>query len=114
MCIIGELLHRLGIRPHLRGYYPLFEGIMILVAAGRLQYVPYPEILRQIDTIYDLPDTAHAMRDAIASGVSHRPDEYSAVFLRTSRPGNKEFLYTVAEIARDRFDRCSSERGGMC
>lgn len=100
--VIAEMMLDLGVMPHLSGYVPLLEGIRVLASADRTRRIPYREITEWIDALYGAADSAHAMRDAIARGTAETAAGCGTLFLHAPQPGNKEFLYSVAEIVRDR------------
>ncbi len=105
---IGELMLRLGIEPHLVGYDPLCGGIRIAAERDRASCVPVSErTLTTVETLCDHVSQEHSMRDAIGAGFLNTDDIHARLFPFSDRPSNAEFIYTLAELVRDRI---ASER----
>lgn len=115
----SEMLLRLGISPHLRGFRLLRLALLYLLnqpsgAPVSMMYELYPAVSEQ--TGKPVPQIEHSMRHAIETGWL-RADlrEIESFFGYTTRddkptPSNSAFLMTVAERIRLRlFDRVETD-----
>ena len=60
-----------------------------------------------LETLCDHVSQEHSMRDAIGAGFLNTDDIHARLFPFSDRPSNAEFIYTLAELVRDRI---ASER----
>lgn len=95
--VVGELLLRFGITPHLSGYDPLSSGIRLTAERERKAGLlcpgeDEPRYLRE-----------HAMRDAIRAGFLYTDAIHTQIFPFSERPSNSEFVCTLAALAHDRI-----------
>ncbi len=102
--MVGELLLRLGIGPHLVGFEPLCEGVRFAAEQDRVFGAASPaEVLPAIEDLCDVVSGEHAMRDAIGVGFLNPDGIHTEIFPFSDRPSNFEFICTVAELVRDRI-----------
>lgn len=100
---IGEALLRIGIEPHLCGFDTLSDGIRI-TAERELRFAPFRTHMEP--TLGSLNGTAgweHMMRDAIRAGFLNADEVQAKLFPYTDRPGNAEFVCTLAAALCDRI-----------
>ena len=106
--IISDLLHKLGIPSHIRGYQYIKEGINIVYSSGnRLSYITkdvYPEIAKKFDTTSSRVERAirHAIEISWNRGDLNIMEELFGNSLNVNRdkPTNSEYLSTIADRLR--------------
>ena len=101
--LIGELLLRMGIGPHLVGFDPLCEGIRILAEQDREAGFSPADVFPLIEELCGVTNGEHAVRDAICAGFLHPEEIHSQIFPFSNRPSNCEFICTLAELVRNRI-----------
>lgn len=100
--LIGELLLRFGIGPHLVGFDPLRESIRLTAEQDRgFGAAPHAEIIAVAEALCNVTNGEHAIRDAIRAGFSHPDEIHSQIFPFSEHPTNREFICTLAELVRD-------------
>jgi hypothetical protein len=92
--LTAELLLQFGIMPHLCGYELLCDGIRIR-AERRYAVGRTPE--------NGMPPRETALRGAIDAGFLHTDAIHAQFFPCADRPGNSEFICTLAMLVRDRL-----------
>lgn len=103
--IISDMLHRLGIPSHIRGYQYIKEGIKIVYNGGnRISYITkdvYPEIASRFDTTPTRVERAirHAIEVSWSRGDINLMEETFGNSLNVNRdkPTNSEYLTTIAD-----------------
>ena len=103
--IIADLLHKLGIPSHIRGYNFIREGIMIVYKNGNnISYITkdvYPEIARKFETTSTRVERAirHAIEISWNRGDVDLMDEIfgNSLNINRDKPTNSEYLTTIAD-----------------
>lgn len=103
--IVSDLLHKLGIPSHIRGYQYIKDGILIVYKGGnRLAYITkdvYPEIARKFETTPTRVERAirHAIEISWSRGDLNLMEEIFGNSLNVNRdkPTNAEYLTTIAD-----------------
>ena len=103
--VISDLLHKLGIPSHIRGYQYIKYGIIIVYQGGnRLAYITkdvYPEIAKKYDTAPTRVERAirHAIEISWNRGDLNMMEEIFGNSLNVNRdkPTNAEYLTTIAD-----------------
>ena len=103
--IVSDLLHKLGIPSHVRGYQYIKYGIMIVYEGGnRLSYITkdvYPEIARKYDTTPTRVERAirHAIEISWTRGDLNIMEEIfgNSLNINRDKPTNSEYLSTIAD-----------------
>ena len=103
--IIADLLHKLGIPSHIRGYQFIKEGILIVYSNGNsISYITkdvYPQIARKYDTTPTRVERAirHAIEISWNRGDLNAMEEIFGNSLNVNRdkPTNAEYLTTIAD-----------------
>lgn len=103
--IIADMLHKLGIPSHIRGYQYIKEGIMIVYKGGNhISYITkdvYPEIAKKFDTTPTRVERAirHAIEISWNRGDMGLMEETFGNSLNVNRdkPTNAEYLTTIAD-----------------
>lgn len=106
--IIADMLHRLGIPSHIRGYQYIKEGIMIVYNGGNhISYITkdvYPEIAKRYNTTPTRVERAirHAIEISWTRGDMGLMEETFGNSLNVNRdkPTNAEYLTTLADKIR--------------
>ena len=106
--IVADMLHRLGIPSHIRGYQYIKEGIMIVYKGGnKISYITkdvYPEIAKRYDTTPTRVERAirHAIEISWSRGDMGLMEETFGNSLNVNRdkPTNAEYLTTLADKIR--------------
>lgn len=102
--IIGELLLRLGITPHLKGYEPLREGVRITAERERsVARPPLTDLRPMVGRICGEHSPEHAIHDAIGVGFLSAEEIHARIFPFSDRPSSAEFICTLAELVSDRI-----------
>ncbi len=102
--MIGELMLRMGIEPHLVGFEPLCDGVRIAAEQERTSGAASPNgIYPAIGDLCETDAGEHAIRDAIGVGFLNPGGIHAEIFPFSDRPSNFEFICTVAELVRDRI-----------
>lgn len=102
--IIGELLLRFGITPHLKGYEPLREGVRITAERRRSSgRSPLADLGPTVGKICGERSTETAIHDAIGVGFLSADAIHTQLFPFSDRPSNAEFICTLAELVSDRI-----------
>ena len=103
--MVADLLHKLGIPSHIRGYQYIREGVMIVYKYGNnISYITkdvYPEIARKFETTATRVERAirHAIETSWIRGDVKLMDEIFGNSLNVNRdkPTNAEYLTTLAD-----------------
>ena len=103
--IVADMLHKLGIPSHIRGYQYIKEGIMIVYNGGKhISYITkdiYPEIARRYNTTPSRVERAirHAIEISWNRGdVSLMEETFgNSININRDKPTNAEFLTTIAD-----------------
>lgn len=106
--IVADMLHKLGIPSHIRGYQYIKEGIMIVYKGGnKISYITkdvYPEIAKRFDTTPTRVERAirHAIEVSWSRGDMGLMEETFGNSLNVNRdkPTNAEYLTTLADKIR--------------
>ncbi len=102
--IIGELLLRFGITPHLKGFEPLREEVRITVECERGSERPsLVELQPTVGKLCGERNPAFAARDAISVGFLSADRVCAQFFPFSDRPSSAEFICTLAEMVTDRI-----------
>ena len=102
--MIGELMLRMGIEPHLVGFEPLCDGVRIAAEQERTSGAASPKgVYPAIGDLCETDAGEHAIRDAIGVGFLNPGGIHAEIFPFSDRPSNFEFICTVAELVRDRI-----------
>ena len=102
--IVGELLLRFGITPHLCGFDPLSSTIRMAAEEDRTCGMQPASVLQPtLGALCCESDPAHAMRDAIGVGFLGADEIHAKIFPFSDRPSSAEFICTLAELVRDRI-----------
>lgn len=100
--LIGELLLRCGITPHLCGFESLSEGVRITAERGRgSERPPLSDLQTAVNSICGAFSPEHAMRNAIGAGFFSRDAICARSFPFPDRPSSAEFICTLAEMVGD-------------
>lgn len=103
--MVADLLHKLGIPSHIRGYNFIREGIMIVYKNGNnISYITkdvYPEIARKFETTSTRVERAirHAIEISWNRGDVDLMDEIfgNSLNINRDKPTNSEYLTTIAD-----------------
>lgn len=103
--IIADMLHRLGIPSHIRGYQYIKEGIMIVYKGGNhISYITkdvYPEIAKKFETTPTRVERAirHAIEISWTRGDMNLMEETfgNSLDINRDKPTNSEYLTTIAD-----------------
>lgn len=103
--IVADMLHRLGIPSHIRGYQYIKEGVLIVYKGGnRISYITkdvYPEIAKKFNTTPTRVERAirHAIEISWNRGDMGLMEETFGNSLNVNRdkPTNAEYLTTIAD-----------------
>lgn len=95
--IVGELLLRFGVTPHLCGFDALSSGIRLTAERERSAG------MRGVDGNGGKYLREHVMRIAIGSGFQCADTIHAQTFPFSDRPSNSEFICTLATLAHDRM-----------
>ena len=106
--IVADMLHKLGIPSHVRGYQYIKEGVLIVYKGGnRISYITkdvYPEIARKYGTTPTRVERAirHAIEISWSRGDMGLMEETFGNSLNVNRdkPTNAEYLTTLADKLR--------------
>lgn len=106
--MISDLLHRLGIPSHIRGYNYIKEGIKIVCRKGNKNtYITkdvYPEVSKMFDTTPTRVERAirHAIEVSWSRGDINLMEEIfgNSLNINRDKPTNAEYLNTLAERLR--------------
>ena len=102
--VVGELLLRFGITPHLSGFDPLCGAIRIASERDRTNVMPpFYRIQPMVGELCRESNPDHALRDAIGVGFLRTDPMQAQLFPFSDRPSIAEFVCTLAELARDRI-----------
>ena len=102
--VVGELLLRFGIAPHLSGFDPLCGAIRITTERGRFSALPKMSGVHQmIRSLCGENNPEHALHDAITVGFLEAGEAHTQIFPFSNHPSIAEFVCTLAELARDRI-----------
>ena len=101
--MIGELLLKLGVTPHLVGFDSLCGGIRMTAEQDRASVLHPGEICTAVEALSGAANGEHAIRDAINAGFLERSDLHAKIFPFSDRPSNSEFVCTIAELVRSRM-----------
>ncbi len=102
--IISDLLHKLGIPSHIRGYKYIKEGIKIIYNSNSISYITkdvYPEIALKYDTTPTRVERAirHAIEVSWVRGDLNLMNETfgNSLNINRDKPTNAEYLTTIAD-----------------
>lgn len=103
--MVADMLHRLGIPSHIRGYQYIKEGVLIVYKGGnRISYITkdvYPEIAKKFNTTPTRVERAirHAIEISWNRGDMGLMEETFGNSLNVNRdkPTNAEYLTTIAD-----------------
>ncbi len=103
--IIADMLHKLGIPSHIRGYQYIKEGIMIVYRGGNhISYITkdvYSEIAKKFDTTPTRVERAirHAIEVSWNRGDINLMEETfgNSLNINRDKPTNAEYLTTIAD-----------------
>lgn len=103
--LVADLLHKLGIPSHIRGYQYIREGIMIVYKNGNnISYITkevYPEIAKKFETTSTRVERAirHAIEISWNRGDVDLMDEIfgNSLDINRDKPTNSEYLTTIAD-----------------
>ncbi len=102
---ITNILHKLGIPSHIRGYQFIREGILLVYKSGRnMSYITkdiYPEIAKKYNTTVSRVERAirHAIEVSWVRGDIEVMDEMfgNSLNINRDKPTNSEYLTTIAD-----------------
>jgi two-component system response regulator (stage 0 sporulation protein A) len=103
--VVCDLLHKLGIPSHIRGYQYIKEGILIVFRnANKISYITkevYPEISEKFDTTPTRVERAirHAIEISWNRGDIDLMEEIfgNSLNINRDKPTNSEYLTTIAD-----------------
>ena len=102
--IIGELLLRFGITPHLKGFEPLRDEVRITAEHERSGLrPPLADLSPTVGRICGKGCAEHAIHDAIGVGFLSADEIHTKLFPFSDRPSSAEFICTLAELVMDRI-----------